>query len=108
MQQSTKTEQRELLHSQNNVEETHRQKSTLIDRDKVPGTPFWIVGTDEGWFLTMGDYKVTTPVESKSIALDKLKTEKWDIIMRMAAIITEKTIDEHGKTLKELMEIPQG
>lgn len=101
MEKLTTMDQQESLSIQENADETRKKSSSLTEREKIENTPFWAVRTDEGWFLVMGEYRITEPVESKIIAIDKLKTNKWEIMMRMSAIITEKTIAGIGQLVEE-------
>lgn len=90
MSNSTNSKHQELLNTQTLSEETHKENSTLTEREKIENTPFYLIKQNDLWFIAMGNNMITEPVESKTIALDKLKTEKWDIIFHMCAIISDK------------------
>lgn len=95
MNNSTGIKQKEILNTQNNVEETHKSTS-LVKNEQIKGTPFRIIGTENGWFIVMGDHKLTENSETEDEALLKLATEYWMIIMRMIARITEIIIKKEG------------
>lgn len=66
-----------------NVERTVLN-SEVYSNSKIEGTPFNIVETGaNGWFITIGNERITEPTETKAEALEKLETEKWNIIVRM-------------------------
>lgn len=104
MQQSTEISQQEISSIQENADETRKKSSSLTEREKIENTPFWVTRTEEGWFLVMGEYRLTEPNDSKLITIDKLITNKWEIIMRMCAIITEKTLNLIGDKIEHGME----
>lgn len=90
--------QKELLNGQNSVEETQNNSNsteTLIERIKVEGTPFWIIGEKgRGYFLIMGNTKITeTRVTIAEVKEDMIK-EMYNIIFRMTGTIVEKMIEE--------------
>lgn len=93
---STETKHRELLNTQLNADETlNKDSGELIHREKIENTPFYLVGTEEkGYFLTMGKYKLTENQPTKQQALNDLTNERWNIVMRMSAIIHESIANE--------------
>lgn len=101
MSKSTTSKQGEQLNIQNNVEEIPKEVSSIVNRNKIENSPFWAIGTDEGWFITMGDYRLTEPKPTEEEAIELLLTEDWNIIMRMCAVITEKTLAEINKKWME-------
>lgn len=93
--------QKELLNGQNSAEETPNNSNSselTIERIKIEGTPFWIIGRkDKGYFIIMGDTKLTETVETKEIAMEKLIKEQYNITFRMIGTIVEKMIQEEKK-----------
>lgn len=96
MSNSTGTKHRELLNTQLNAEETHNKNSSeLIFREAIEHTPFYLVGTEEnGYFITMGRFKLTENQPTKEKAINQLTIEQWNIVMRMSAIIHESIANE--------------
>lgn len=89
--------QSELLKSQTNADQADNSNSTsepLIIREKIKGTPFWIIGDQDGWGIVLSNYRLTRIHQTKEAALKELEDEKWNLIMRMASIIFEKQIEE--------------
>lgn len=93
MQQSTKLEQREILHSQLNAEETPKQNSSqLVEREQIEGTPFWIIGnTEDGYKLIMGKYQLTQNFKEKYEIHNHIEKHKWDITLQMILIVNSDT-----------------
>lgn len=86
------TNQQELLHSQNNAEGPHKQNSSkLISRNPIPNTPFWIVEQPDegGFFIIMGQWKITHNYRTEKDCLQALEDDKWNIILRIAGCICE-------------------
>lgn len=78
------------MNTQNSANETHKEKSTLIDRIQMNGTPFWQIQTEQGWFLVMGE-NVMTPVLKTEKDLDKYIIENhWDLCCLMILTLMDK------------------
>lgn len=91
--------------SQMNAEEQTKQSSSLILRDKMANTPFWIVKNTEKkeWFVVLGDHRITDiykyPPDDEKLDFTNtakviMEEEKWNIIMRITAVIAERAINE--------------
>lgn len=100
MQKSTNNKQEELLNTQLNAEETHKENSSLFDSEPVVNTPFTMVTTETGTFLTMGNYRITEPYQTKEEAKDQLNNI-WDIMLKLAIIVAQTEIKTREKTLEE-------
>lgn len=101
--QSTTNKHSELLQSQMNVKEMdNKNSSKLIEREHIPGTPFHVIGMkDKGWFLIMGNYKITEDYATKDEAINQLAESHWNIILNLTSIAVE-TINKikHDNTTK--------
>lgn len=81
--------------SQNNL-----QSSELLEREQIERTPFWIIGNkEEGYFLTMGKYRLTDTGCSKEDIYEMLHAnDKWDLILKMIlCVIGDKEVNELAK-----------
>lgn len=85
-----KEKQKDILNTQSNAEETPKQNSLIIEREQIENTPFWTLKTEEGWFLVMGDYRVTEVYETKEEVLECLERDKWKIVLHLAIIVNDK------------------
>lgn len=96
---SMKKGQKQQSTTQNNVEDNPNKESTLIDYEKIEGTPFTLVHMKEQkqWFLVMGDHRLTEPTNTRNESLEKLETEKWMIQMIMTSIVVHKINEENQK-----------
>lgn len=88
-QQSTTLKQEELLNTQRNAESNHNKNSTLVERNKIEGTPFYLLKNNNEYFITYGKYRITEPTTTEEETLKKLESEKWLITMHMIIIIIE-------------------
>lgn len=87
----------ELLKLQTSVEETNIDNKNLVSVETIDGTPLAVVGNDEeGYFIAMGQYKMTEIQKTKEEALENLKYNEWNIILRMMSAVIE--INEKMKT----------
>lgn len=93
------TKQQEQLRSQMNAEDQIKLESgELIHREQVENTPFWIVGNEEnGYFLTIGKYRITEHRTSIDGVKNDLENKKWYIILTLIGIITEQIIYKKDK-----------
>lgn len=97
MSDSTKTTQEDILHGQINAEETPKENSTLVEHEDLPNTPFKITKTQEGFFLRMGDYRITDIHKDKQSATHELSKNKWLIIIRIIGAIIERYLSDKTK-----------
>lgn len=88
-QNTTNAKHGELLNIQSNVENNPKENSTLIEYEQIEGTPYKAVKTEEGWFLTIGNYKLTEPTKTLEETEEKLKTDQWHIMINTMVAINE-------------------
>ena len=108
MQNSQKTTQQSILHTQLSGEENPNKEpySEVIVKEKVDNTPFDIVGNNEhGFCIALGRFRVTesipwddrNQISLQDLGIYLLDTYKWDIILNCMAIFQlnqEKEIGE--------------
>lgn len=76
-----------------NVEETDKSNSgELIERKNIEGTPFTAIKRDgqDGWFLTMGQYRVTGGLEKLEDLEYKALQPDWELITVVVGIMIER------------------
>lgn len=61
----------------------------LIDRERIEGTPFLMVTTENGSFLMWGDFVISEKTETKAQCKKLLKTHLWKIIAVYVASVME-------------------
>lgn len=89
MSEKTNTAHGELLNTQLNAEETTNSNSQLIEREKVGGTPFWIIKEKDEWFLGMAGYRITEKFQTMEGALNEIYHNEWMLIMHMVGVMLE-------------------
>lgn len=107
MEQSTNSKQKDTSPIQSNSEETNNLNSSKQTHiaDPLEGTPFTIVNHPEkGWQLALGNQFITDPTASVQETIEKLETEKWFIVMRIAAILHQRIAQEAVKSMEEAMQ----
>lgn len=100
---STTIKQSELLNAQLGTDGTHKDASNteLIQRERIKGTPFWIIGQEEKeWFIVMKNYKITEGKKTKEEALAELENNKWNIIAAVCEIVTIEIANSAGQYLE--------
>lgn len=103
MSKSTKKHTLESSNGQTNAEENpHSRNYSLIHREKVPNTPFEIVGNEEtGYFLALGRYKLSQPTPTIDEAYAKLIDEQWNIILNLVTLTHEVILNEMASKTPE-------
>lgn len=95
------------MNTQNSAEETHKQDypSELIDRRQLDNTPFIMVNTVHGWFVTLGDYRITEPYQTELEAIEHLEKRMWYVVLQMIGCALDRFDEKawHEKT-EELIE----
>lgn len=73
-----------------NTENT-TESQELIVREKIPNSPFTVVGNETvGYFITMGEYRLTEHFETTEQASKQLEIDRWNIIARLIAATLDK------------------
>lgn len=98
-QRSTKTEQAELLQSQNSAEklpEFNKQSgSELIIRKAHKGLSY--IGLQEEhrqtWFATLGQHRITETYESEAELITFLESEPFHVMVHIAAVVAEQQLE---------------
>lgn len=62
----------------------------MIERKAIENTPFIMVHTNNKWFITLAQYKLTEPQETEEEALKEIEENKWNNILTIIAIIIDK------------------
>lgn len=70
---------------------------SLIEREKIKGTPFEAIKQNNVWFLTWGNYRLSPTMETLGQAEDYLTTNLWDVI----AVYTLSVIQQVEKVKEE-------
>lgn len=77
-----------------------KDNSHSFKREAVEGSPFTkIYEEDHGWYLVMGDYRLTNEHETEEELEEFLKTNMWNIMVVMMSIVSEKQIQLNNKKL---------
>lgn len=82
----------ELLNIQSNAEETDKQSSTseLVKRIDIEETPFQAVKlVDKGWFIALGQYRLTDYKETEEECRLMAKEKHWELLLSVISVIVE-------------------
>lgn len=85
MEQSTKTKQGDILRGLNNIDNTHKPNSTLIENSPIEGTPFNWIETQDERFIVLGKYRISPDITDKK-PKEWLEEHKWEIIVQLINI----------------------
>lgn len=89
----------EQLNTQESAENQYNSNSgdKLIERKEIIGTPFTAINTGEGWFLTLGKYRLTA-VEKELHELEEMVISKeWPFLMDVIGVMINEIINEKNK-----------
>lgn len=92
MENEANTGQEESSKSLNSENETNKVSySSIIDREKIDGTPFIRIRTDKGFALTMGTYRLTEFYPTMADINKILKQKDWDTIITLVMALIDLT-----------------
>lgn len=88
MQKQTTTKENATSPTQSFAEKTPKG-SYLATDEQLENMPFVLRWREnKGWFITIGDMRLTEPTETKEETLSLLETDKWRIIAGMIVHVT--------------------
>lgn len=68
-----------------------------INRKPIEATPFHMIGNNKlGWFIALGKYRLTEPMETEVLAMELIEHTNYNLIFRMMV-----TLMEEGKSLPQ-------
>ena len=65
------------------------ENTELITREQIDETPFTVIGTKEGFFGSIGKYRITEPVETAEEVKKELEVISWNRITQIMLILIE-------------------
>lgn len=99
------------LHTNTESQNTNSQQSNsqLIEIERVTNTPFDIVTTDQGTFVSVGKFRLTELKETKQECREMIHNKDWDVIIGLihAFILTADQIVLDEKTTLTLKDYQQ-
>lgn len=77
-----------LSNTQESAEANGKENYPLITREKIPNTPFWIIGYEEkGYHITWGRYRFNeNPINTEEECYIWYHENLWEITTHMIAI----------------------
>lgn len=76
-----------------------------IRREKIEGTPFEIITSNEKHFMTWGKFRLTDEMENKEGVLKCLNKEQWSIIIRLITSVVMKFEQQKAKIMEEVRQM---
>lgn len=83
---------KEKLSGQTNVEnETDtKENSSKHTVEEIEKTPFLLINSDQGYFIAIGNNRLSAVYNTPEEALKTIDEEKWHYVFQIAMIITER------------------
>ena len=75
----------------------------LVKRTDIVDSPFVVVTTEEGSFVTMGKYRLTEPFESEEEAIINGSEITWNRIIQVLMLINQE-MEENKELLTKITE----
>lgn len=72
------------------IAEKQTSSKSLIDREQINGTPFTLITTEEGSFLSIGKYKVTE-TQTEAECLLQIEEKDWNLLLNTVTAIKKLT-----------------
>lgn len=73
-------EQPEPEQSNTNAENQSSTNYSLIDYHDVPNTPFIIIQTTDGYFISIGKNRLSEVFKTKDEALNLIENKEWELL----------------------------
>lgn len=95
------SKQKDTSNTPSNGDEIHNKSSNLIEHIEIADTPFHITGNEETkYFLRLGDYRLTTPGQTKEECMNKVEKLNWYMITNVIAAMIDTAI-KYDERLKK-------
>lgn len=69
-----------------NAEEQTKQSYSLIDREEIENTPFLLVKTEHGYFLAIGNHRITELTKTREEQLEKIYSSNIDWLFLLTTV----------------------
>lgn len=69
----------------------HAPNTTILEKHEVPGSPFFYIKTEKGYFLVLGMHRLSPILKTKTQLTNWMKKHQWDLVMQLAIITVKKT-----------------
>lgn len=95
--------------SSKNTENGHNNQLTsekgeeLVERIPIAETPFTAIRIENKWFLTMGKYRLTDPVDSFELIQIEAENTTWDRILQVVKIVLTDELEQREKIAQAKM-----
>lgn len=70
--------------------EDFSKNEELIKREDIKDSPFHLISTEKGHFVSVGEYRITELRETREQALDDIKDITWNRIVQIVLILMEQ------------------
>lgn len=78
-------------------QDNNNSNSELVEKINIKDTPFTAVRLDDKWFLTLGKYRLTDPVQT----FDEVEAQAYETTWTRIMSIMQIMIDENEEKKKE-------
>lgn len=89
-----KTSSLNTTEEQNNKESNSKE---LIEKRQIPETPFTAIRIEDKWFLTLGKYRLTNPVDSYEAIEADAQNTSWDRLLQIMKIVVMDELEQRDK-----------
>lgn len=72
-----------------------------MEMEKIEDTPFTAVKYGDNWFLTMGKYRLTEPIDSKEAVMEMAQDTTWMRLLQVIKIMIDESREEQNNTPKQ-------
>lgn len=76
-----------------NAKEKNTSKPTY-SIEPITGTPFAMIKNEEGYFMVLGNTRITESYETQEEAFAITESDMWSMVARVASIIAENIVKE--------------
>lgn len=81
------------------TEEEKEDESVLEEIHKIEGTPFGAVKTGGHWYLNLGRYHISKPMQSRKEVIQYCDRTDWDMIMSVMMVVADERNNSFRKEI---------
>lgn len=83
-------------HGNANLTGKNPLNSELVKQNPIEGTPFTANKVGDKWFVGLGKYRLTEPMETEQECIEDAKRTDWQRVMQVMWATAQTVIDERG------------
>lgn len=73
---------------------------TPTTNEALPNTPFRIIGSEKGWFIVLGNSRLTNYYPTEKLAQESLEQDRWNVLINTIVTVVNQIQELQKQTAK--------